>query len=262
VTFSAIAQALHGGVERLRESALAPVDVAVLDSGIDATHPDLAGRVAAAFGADKVDGEPVIAPQAHPANHDQFGHGTAVASIIANIAPNARIVDYRVLGFDNTGSGDALVAALKAAVDAGHRVINMSLAAKAEFASKLQPLCDRAYRAGQIVVAAKRNMPLVDMGYPAELTSVISVDRDAFATNLGLRYTPNATIEFVAHGEQVTVAASGGGYTTKTGTSFATPAVAGIVAVLLGAHPDLRPFDVKSLLRAWALLRDAAGELP
>ena len=60
-------------------------------------------------------------------------------------------------------------------------------------------------------------------------------------------------IEFAARGEEVVVAAPGGGETTMTGTSFATPAVSGLCALLVGAYPDLRPFDVKSLLRAFAI---------
>jgi len=252
MTTSRIGLALLERVEKLREQPLAPVDVAVLDSGVDATHPDLTSHVVKAYAAVTEDDGVSIVEQSLPGNHDDYGHGTAVASIIAGIAANARMSDYRVLGTDNTGAGEALVASLKHAVDVGVRVINMSLAATSAFGGKLETLCDRAYRRGQIVVAAKRNMPLSDLGFPAELTSVVSVDRAKFSSRLALRYIPDSIIEFVGHGDDVVVAAPGGGYTTKNGTSFATPAVAGIVAVLLGAYPDLRPFEVKAILRAWA----------
>jgi subtilisin family serine protease len=238
---------LSDRVETLRARKLPPIEVAVLDSGVDATHPDLESRVVGAF-TTKDDS---VIPHDR-ANHDAYGHGTAVSSIISGVAPNAKIVDYRVLGPDNTGAGDALLACLRHAIDAGYRVINMSLAAKASFGPQLLPLCDRAYRNGQIIVAAKRNMPLADLGYPAEISTVVSVDRSKLEAAWAVRYVPASTIEFVGHGEDVQVAAAGGGYTTKTGTSFATPAISGVIALMLGAYPELRPFEVKTVLRAWS----------
>jgi len=250
---SSLLRALQEPIESIRDHAIDPIRVAVLDSGIDATHPDLAGRIESAYSVLTMDGALAIEKQDILANHDTYGHGTAVASIIAGVAPNARLIDYRVLGPDNTGAGDALMAALVHAVQSDCRVINMSLAARAEFAPRLLPLCDQAYRRGQVIVAAKRNMPLGDMGFPAEFTSVISVDRSNLATRFCVKYLPDSLIEFVGHGDEVIVAAPGGGHTTKTGTSFATPALSGIVAMILGAYPDLRPFEIKSLLRAWSV---------
>jgi subtilisin family serine protease len=251
-TVRALVAALEGALADLAARPLAPIEVAVLDSGVDATHPDLAGRVRAAFAVEIVKGRSEVVAKAADRNHDVFGHGTGVASIIAKQAPNASIVDYRVLDADNTGAGDALVAALDAAVTRGCRVINMSLAAKREFGPRLLAHCERAYREGLVVVAAKRNMPLADLGFPAEYTAVIGVDRASFPSLSIVRYQPKSVIEFVGHGEQVVVAAPGGGYTTKSGTSFATPAIAGLVALLLGAYPDLRPFEIKSILKARA----------
>lgn len=247
---STFTQALSEKLSELATRELRPVTVAVLDSGIDATHPDLTRFIDKAYGANMAEGKCTIQEETVPGNHDAFGHGTAVASIIAKVAPNARITDYRVLGGDNTGAGEALITSLKHAIEADYKVINMSLAAKADFGPRLQPLCDIAYRKGQIIVAAKRNMPLVDQGYPAELTpSVISVERNKFPSQLVVRYQAGNVIEFIGHGDEVVVAAPGGGYTTKTGTSFATPAISGIICLLLGAYPELRPFEIKTLLR-------------
>lgn len=243
---SSVARALAARVEDLRASPLAPVDVAVLDSGVDATHADLDSRVSRSYAADDEVRERPLE------NHDAYGHGTGVASVIARVAPNARIIDYGVLGADNRGAGEALIASLRHAVEAGHRVINMSLAAKAKFAPLLLPLCDEAYRRGLVIVAAKRNMPLADLGFPAEISSVVAVDRTFFPLPWRVRYVPGAKIEYMAHGDDVEVAVPGGGRTTKTGTSFATPAVSGVVALLLGAYPDLRPFEIKTILRAWS----------
>ena len=103
------------------------------------------------------------------------------------MAPNAKIVDYRVLGPDNTGAGDALLACLRHAVEAGYRVINMSLAAKVSFGPQLLPLCDKVYRNGQVIVAAKRQYAIRDLGYPAEISTVVSVDRTKFEAPWALR---------------------------------------------------------------------------
>jgi subtilisin len=244
--------ALHLRFAELASRPLAPVPVAVLDSGIDATHPDLAGRIEAAYGVEQAGGEFRVVEAPIPGNHDLYGHGTAVAGIICGLAPNARIIDLRVLDAQNVGAGEALVAGLRFAVAQKFRILNLSLAAKAAFAAKLRPLCETAYRQNQLVIAARRNMPLTDEGFPAEFSSSIGVDLGKFVDLFHLRFRPDHAIEFIAHGEEVVVAAAGGGYTTMTGTSFATPAVSGLCALLTGAFPDLRPFEVKSILRWFA----------
>jgi subtilisin len=231
---------------------LEPVMVAVIDSGIDATHPALAGKVMEAFTVEKSGAEYQVVQGAVPANADLYGHGTAVASIICGLAPNARIIDIRVLDTLNVGPGEALLAGFRYAVAQKIRILNMSLAAKAAFAEKLHALCETAYYQNQLVIAARRNMPLTDDGFPAQLSSSIGVDLGKFLSQFHLKFHPDRPIEFMAHGEEVTVAAAGGGYTTMTGTSFATPAISGICALLVGAFPDLRPFEVKSILRWFA----------
>jgi subtilisin family serine protease len=245
-------EALKVDIAELRSMDLEPVSVAVVDSGVDATHPDLAGRVERAVEVVRDGDDDRVVEVAVPTNSDVYGHGTAAASIIAGIAPNARITDVRVLDAENVCKGETLVAGLRFAVESGLRVINMSLAANARLLPLLNPLCETAYRSNQVVVASRRNMPLVGDGLPAEFSSCIGVDAGSFASQLQLRFQADNVIEFVAHGEGVVVAAAGGGRTTMTGTSFATPAVAGVCALLAGAHPDLRPFDLKSLLRAFS----------
>ena len=117
----------------------------------------------------------------------------------------------------------------------------MSLAATAEFAAALHALCETAYYQNQVVVAAKRNMPLVDNGFPAEFSSCIGVDNRAFPSPFVFRFMPGQVIEYAAHGTGVAVAAPGGGYSTKTGTSFATPTISGICARHAGRLPGYAP---------------------
>jgi len=244
---AALRQALTLSLEELLARPLAPVIVAVVDSGVDATHPDLAGRVAEARRIQA--GE--ISEVAPGSNNDTYGHGTGVASIIARVAPNARIVDIRVLNPGNVGAGEDLVAGLRLAVRARHPVVNMSLASPPRFAPQLASLCERAFYEDQIVVAARRNTPTSDQGFPAEFASVLGVTTAAVPEHLFLRYQPRWCIELEARGDRVMAAAAGGGYKEMSGTSFAAPAVAGLCALLLGAFPGLRPHEVRALLCAY-----------
>src|SRR5215471_4577021 len=89
---------VRSSLEGLASNDLKPVEIAVLDTGIDATHPDLAGRITAAYRINETDGRFLVVKQSPDQNSDGVGHGTGVASVIARLAPNARIVDIRVLG--------------------------------------------------------------------------------------------------------------------------------------------------------------------
>ncbi len=245
---AALLAALQRPLGELAEGPLEPLDVAIIDSGVDATHPDLAGRVVSAC---RIENKAVIEVEM-PSNNDTFGHGTGVASIIARTAPNARLFDIRVLQPGNKGSGDDLVAGLRLAVRSRHRVINMSLAASAKLVPELVESCERAYYQDQVVVAARRNMPISDDGFPAEFASVIGVDNGELPP-MALRYRPKRTIEVEALGDAITVAAAGGGYTVMSGTSFATPMVSGLCALLLGAFPTLRPYEVRAIINSYGL---------
>jgi len=256
---AALPRALHAEIESLDGDAipLAPVDVAVVDSGIDATHPDLAGRVLKAWRFEpgergtvevKLDGNTV---------NDSFGHGTGVAGIIARLAPNARLIDIRVLNTGNRGSGEDLVRGLQVAVRERIPIINMSLACPAKHAPELAKLCERAWYQGQLIIAAKRNVPITDDGFPAEFASCIGVDTAALSSPFEFRFRDRGRIEMVALGENVPTTGLDGGYTTMTGTSFATPTVSALCARLLGAHPGLRPFELRALLRTAALRQEA-----
>jgi subtilisin family serine protease len=253
-----LSRALEIPVEDLTKSALAPVTVGVIDSGIDGSHPDLAGRVlkSAIFDADQ-DGNVTVTETNPSTNNDTYSHGTGVSSIIARIAPNASFIDYRVLGGNNRGSGDALVAGFEQAVRGEATLLNMSLAASEKYVPRMSVIAEEAYRKGTTIVAARRNLPLQDEGFPAALVPCVGVDNEGKGPEPQWRYR-NDVIEYSAHGVDVPVAAPGGGYTTLTGTSFATPIMAGFVCLLLGAYPGLRPFEVKAILKALSMEAQAA----
>ncbi len=247
----AITEASAARFDELAASDLAPVEVAVIDSGIDATHPDLAGRVVSQWTVEDEDGRLAVHALETGINNDTFGHGTAVAGIIARIAPNARIHDIRVLDARNKGDPTASLVAFRHVLAQRHRLVNMSLAIPASQREPLYKLCESAYQRNQVVVAAKRNVPVTDEGLPAEFSSVISIDNHQVEP-MSLHFIEQGLIEFATLGNDLTVPAPGGGYTVKTGTSFATPTVTAMCCLFLGRWPMLRQFELKTILKARA----------
>jgi subtilisin len=245
-------RALDAHLGRLARRKLAPVDVAVIDSGIDASHPDLTGHVHQAFRVQSDATGTRLVSARKGVNQDAFGHGTAVASIIRRVAPNARLIDVRIVSPDDIFTGDALIAGLTATVERKWKVANISLAASRAVARHLMPLCERAHFQGQVLVAAQRNLAIEDDGYPAAFSSVFGVTSKDIRATYEYFFDDAAAIEWQAAGEKIPVAASGGGYTLKAGTSFAAPAIAGICALLLGAFPRLTPFEIRTVLKAHA----------
>jgi subtilisin family serine protease len=220
------------------------VRVCILDSGIEQDHADVgdvAEAVAVSIGED---GEPVVAEDSEG---DLCGHGTACAGIVREIAPEATLHSVRVLGAGYTGTGDVLLAGLRWAVEQGYDLVNMSLSTtKRRFAEILHELADRAYFRRTVVVASAHNMPVES--YPWRFSSVISVGSHEEADPLVYYYNPEPPVEFFARGVGVDVAWTGGSRIRATGNSFATPHMTAICARILGKHPELTPFQLKSVL--------------
>jgi subtilisin family serine protease len=184
-----------------------------------------------------------------PCANDPIGHGTGVAGTIAAIAPNARIVDLQVVGADKVGTGEALLAALEFVGERGCPLVNLSLACHPRFLPSLVELCERAYFRDQVLVAARRNMPLVKHGLPAQLSTVIGVEAADVPSPFELRYRHGHPIEFAARGNEIVVPAPGGRYTLQSGASYASSTVTGLCALYLGRHPELTPYEMKALLK-------------
>ncbi len=223
------------------------VQVAVIDSGIDAKHPALRGKVMRACVVHTSSGKVICREIPGRKSYDTFGHGTGVAGIISDLAPGARFISVKVLGEDNTGSGDALIAGLRWALNNKIKLINMSLATINEkFVPALFDLCEQAYVQDAILVVSKRNCG--PLGYPAMFSSVISVDCEAFQEKLMITRYLEKRIQYGARGENVEVAYLNGVYRRSTGTSFATPHVTGIAALLLSIFPGIRSSAIKAVL--------------
>jgi subtilisin len=218
--------------------------VCILDSGVEAAHPlvrELDSAVAISLGED----EEVIVTEDEEG--DLSGHGTACAGVVRSLAPECILSSVRVLGAGFTGSGGVLLAGLRYAVEQGFDVINMSLSTtKKPFASVLHELADSAYFNRTVLVASAHNMPVES--YPWRFSSVISVGSHEDPDPFTFFYNPTPPVEFFGRGLNVEVAWLGGRTVTVSGNSFATPHLSGICALILAKHPELTPFQLKSVL--------------
>jgi type VII secretion-associated serine protease mycosin len=233
------------------------VTVAVVDTGVQASHPDLTGRVLRGY--DFVDRD-------RDAN-DEEGHGTLVAGVVAantnngvgvaGVAWDARILPVRVLDDDGAGYDSDVAAGIIWAADQGAQVINLSLGGP-EPSSVLADAVAYAIGKGRVVVAAAGNSGIEERSYPAALPGVVSVGATDAAGRLA---------DFSTQGDWVTLAApgfdvlstqptwTGEAYGWFDGTSAAAPVVAGVAALVRAQTPSLNPAQVTARLRTTA--RDA-----
>jgi subtilisin len=226
------------------------VKVAVIDSGIESGHPAVgvvAGGAVLVPDADAPRGVRTI----EGPHDDLFGHGTACAAIIRHAAPEADIYSVRVLGERLTGRGLVFAEAIRWAIDHGMQVVNLSLStSRQDYYGLFHELTDEAYFKGTMLVCAINNVR--GPSYPSQYASVFSVAAHDGTDPFGFDYNPAPPVEFGAPGIDLEVAWAGGKTIRATGNSFAAPHIAGLITRLLGKHPDLTPFQVKSVLTALA----------
>ena len=175
----------------------------------------------------------------------------ACAGVVRSLAPEAEIHSVRVLGAGFKGSGKTLLAGLRWAIEQGFDIVNMSLSTtKRDLGEMLHELADSAYFQRTMLIASAHNMPVES--YPWRFSSVVSVGSHEESDPLVFYANPDPPVEFFARGVDVEVAWLGGGSIRATGNSFAAAHVTGMVAAMLGKHPWLTPFQVKSVLHALA----------
>jgi subtilisin len=226
------------------------VRVAVVDSGIDAGHPavgQVAGGVALTYDPDAPDQVQAV----EGPHEDLFGHGTACAGIIRSIAAEAELYSVRVLGAKLTGKGVVFAAGLRWAIANRMQVVNLSLSTgRRDYFAVFHELVDEAYFANVMLVCAVNNV--TGPTYPSQYASVFSVAANEATDPYLFDYNPAPPVEFGAPGIDIEVPWLGGSTVTATGNSFAAPHIAGLVARILGKHPGLTPFQVKTVLLALA----------
>lgn len=213
----------------------AGVKVGIIDTGIDYTHPDLVDRYAGGYDFYNNDSDPF----------DDRGHGTHVAGTIAasyngvgvvGVAPEAQLYALKVFGSTGSGSFSDVVAAVEWCMKNGIQVTNNSYGAPSDPGKTVKAVFDKAASAGIINVASAGNdgSGTDTVEYPAKFSSVIAVSATDSNDNLASYSSTGPNIELAAPGSSIYSTLPGGGYGYKSGTSMASPHVAGAAAVLYG----------------------------
>ena len=227
------------------------VTVAILDSGVMAGHEDLPNvtRMEVSYQGDSLGLD------------DAIGHGTHVAGIIgaamgngvggAGIAPGVRLLSLRITNDQGSSTDSKLICGLQAAVEAGAQIVNISLGGPG-YSAVFQKAVNEATEAGVTVVAAMGNDGTNCLNYPAgydNVIGVVSVDRTGSRAS-GSTYGTWADV--AAPGAVIWSTHTTPRYWRKSGTSMASPVVAGVAALYQSVHPEATPAQITARLKATA----------
>lgn len=204
--------------------------VAVIDTGIDATHPDLKGQVAGGIN---------ILDAAHPDNWaDDEGHGTHVAGTIAGlgadggvagVAPQAKLYAVKVLDKDGNGNYSDVIAGIEWAMNHGIKIANMSLGAD-EGSEPLHRAVQAALAKGMLIIAAAGNTG-GSVGYPGAYPETVAVGAADSSDHVAPFSSRGPEVSYIAPGVDILSTKMGGGYVSLSGTSMASPHVSGMAAL-------------------------------
>ncbi|RFU66700.1 S8 family peptidase [Peribacillus glennii] len=225
------------------------IKVAVVDSGVAKSHPDLNGQLLNGYDTYAEDNDP----------EDTVGHGTAVSGVIAaktnngigvaGISPFTKIIPVRAADSQNISLADS-VAGIYYAIRRGANIINLSYGSYQPSEMEFDAVYE-AFRKKIIVVAASGN----DKGkltYPAAYPTVISVGSTGTSDKVSEFSGYGELLDLVAPGENIGTTLRSGEYGPLTGTSFAAPVVSGLAAVILSVAANLNPLEVQYLLEKGA----------
>ncbi len=216
--------------------------VAVLDTGVDGTHPDLAGRVLP--GRDFVNGDDTA--------DDDEGHGTSVAGVAvarandglgtAGVSWEGSVVPVKVLDSGGEGYDDDIAAGIAWAADQGVDAINLSLGGPGA-SEVLEDAVAYARDLGVLVVAAAGNESSSEPHYPAATPGVLAVAASDWAGNATWFTNHGDWVDITAPGHDMLAPTAGGVRSRNDGTSFSAPVVSGVALLLAAEHPtmDRRP---------------------
>lgn len=234
------------------------VPIAVLDSGVDADHPDLAAKLLPGYNF----------YDNNTATDDIHGHGTAVAGVAAAIGNNgvgiaglswgSPIMPLRISDASAWATYYAMAKAITYAVDHGVRVINLSYGGTS-YSATLQSAIDYAWSKNALVFASAGNYNNSTPLYPAASNHVIAVAATDSGDNKASFSNYGSWIDVAAPGNSVYSTTWGGGYGWKSGTSFASPITAGLAALIISANPGLTNVQVEQILKESAKDLGAAG---
>ena len=220
------------------------VTVAVIDSGVDANHPDLAGRV--------------VGRENHPEDTlDVYGHGTKVAGVIAantnnevgvaGVGWDVSIHTMRVTDDKGLGSISSIVQALEDVHQAGIKIVQISLSTPSDSAS-LRDAVALAQKRGILIVSTSGNTFKEEIRYPAAYPGVIGVGSVSNTNTIENYSTRGSHVGLVAPGSGILTTRKGTGYSAVTGTSFASPQISGVAALMLAINPKLTSAQIRTIL--------------
>ncbi len=246
------------------------VQVCVIDSGIDKEHPDLKSNYVGGYDFVNGDSDPA----------DDNGHGTHVAGTVAaaladgygvvGVAPQASIFAYKILAANGSGSFSDAIAAVQECVTKGGQVTNNSYGASQNPGSLVKAAFDNAAAAGVLHIAAAGNSSTFricnSVGFPARYDSVVAVGATDSSDNVASFSCRGAEVELSAPGVSIQSTYPNGSYATASGTSMASPHVAGLAALVfncglvdLTGDGSVNSADVRVRLQQTALDLGTAG---
>ena len=230
--------------------------IAVVDTGVDLSHPELTPNL--------VPGVNLLDPEKPP--QDDNGHGTNVAGVIAAVGNNdkgvagllwrAKVMPIKALGADGTGSEAKLGEGIRYAVDHGAKIVVLSLGLN-KYTPYMSEIVNYAEQRGVLLVAASGNEGK-DVKYPAAYPTVLAVGGVDADNRADKRSNFGPELDLVAP-MTVYTTSLGSGYEYKDGTSMAAPQAAAVAALVLSKYPELKPYQIRNLLRQTAEDLDVAG---
>ncbi len=231
------------------------VTIAILDSGVDGTHPDLAGKLVP--GWNFYDG--------NSNTSDVYGHGTKVAGSAAaasnngvgvtGVAWNAKIMPVRISDTAGYAFFSTIAEGIYWAADNGAKVVNISYSVQGS--TSVQNAANYLRSKGGLVVNSAGNTGAIDNTLAN--SAMISVSATGSTDTKTSWSSFGDYVDVAAPGASIWTTTRGGGYASVSGTSFSSPVTAGVVALMMSANPALKPSELESILKSTAVDLGSAG---
>ncbi|MFD7732742.1 type VII secretion-associated serine protease mycosin [Kitasatospora phosalacinea] len=247
------------------------VIVAVIDTGVDASHPDLSGQVLPGLDLTDPGGD---------GRTDKQGHGTGMASNIAahghgdgagvmGLAPESKILPIKIdidaglsLGSGKPINYHDLATAIRYAADHNAKVINMSFAGPGDFQKEYRDAINYAIQKDVVLVAGAGNDGIPVVSYPAGFPGVVAVSAVTEAGDIWKNSSTGSQVTLAAPGDNIHHAALGGGYDNPSGTSDSSSFVSAIAALVRAKYPNLSAGQVINRMTTTAYQQDGKGPFP
>ena len=223
------------------------VPIAIIDSGINPTHPDLTGKL--------IQGYNFVGENTD--THDVLGHGTAVAGAaaavsnnyigVAGVAWENPIMPLVVLNSNNWATYYDIARAITYAADRGVKVMNISIAGSGS-SSTLQNAVNYAWNKGAVIFAAAANYSTSTPYYPAACNNVVAVSATTSSDTIASFSNYGSWIDISAPGVSILTTNNEGGYSSWSGTSFSSPISAGLGALIMSVNPTLTNAQVVDII--------------